>query len=93
MARRLKGAPDAQSLAVGLVRSSHVRRGDRRERDDLDGVDLDLAGTDLVSVAPRDRAGDRARRSLSRLSAAGNYRRRGIEMVASAIAHLARPKP
>jgi hypothetical protein len=32
----------AQRLAVGLAGSSNVRPGDRRERDKLDCVDLDL---------------------------------------------------
>jgi hypothetical protein len=37
----VRGAP-AQRLAVGLAGSSQVRSGDRRERDQLDRVDLDL---------------------------------------------------
>jgi hypothetical protein len=40
----------AQRLAVGLAGSSDVRSGDCRERDELDGVDLDLAGTDAVAA-------------------------------------------
>ncbi len=34
----------AQRLKVGLAGSSDVLRGDRRERDKLDGIDLDLTG-------------------------------------------------
>ena len=45
------GGALAQGLAVGLAGSSHVRPGDRRERDKLDGVDLDLTGTDPVAAA------------------------------------------
>ena len=36
----------AQRLAVRLARSSDVLPGDRRERDKLDGVKLDLTGAD-----------------------------------------------
>ena len=38
-----------QGLAVGLACSPDVRLGDRRERDELDGVDLDLTRTDPVA--------------------------------------------
>src|SRR5215211_4801665 len=41
----------AQGLAVGLAGLSDVRLGDRRERDKLDGVDLDQAGSDPVAAA------------------------------------------
>ena len=41
----------AQRLAVGFARSSHILAGDRRERDKLDGVDLDLTGADPVAAA------------------------------------------
>src|SRR3954451_18440330 len=44
---RVRGAV-AQRLAVGLAGSPDVLRGDRRERDKLDGVDLDQAGPDPV---------------------------------------------
>jgi hypothetical protein len=41
----------AQRLAVGLAGSSDVLRGDRRERDKLDGIDLDLTEADPVAAA------------------------------------------
>jgi hypothetical protein len=41
----------AQALAVGLTGSPDIRLGDRRERDELDGVDLDQAGADPVAAA------------------------------------------
>jgi hypothetical protein len=41
----------AQSLAVGLAGLPDVCLGDRRERDKLDGVDLDQAGADPVAAA------------------------------------------
>ena len=41
----------AQRLAIGLARSSDVLPSDRRERDKLDGVDLDLTGADPVAAA------------------------------------------
>jgi hypothetical protein len=44
----VRSAP-AQYLAVGLAGSSDVLSGDGRERDKLDGVDFDLAGTDRVA--------------------------------------------
>jgi len=47
---RVRGAV-AQGLAVGLAGSPDVRLGDRRERDELDGVDLDQAGADPVAAA------------------------------------------
>ena len=47
---RVRGAV-AQGLAVGLAGSPDVRLGDRRERDKLDGVDLDLTGADPVAAA------------------------------------------
>ena len=40
----------AQRLEVGLAGSSDVARGDRRERDELDGIDLDLARADPVAA-------------------------------------------
>jgi hypothetical protein len=43
--------PLAQRLAVGLAGSPDVLFGDRRERDEFDGVDLDLAGADTVAAA------------------------------------------
>ena len=46
----VRGTP-AQRLAVGLAGSSNVLRGDRRERDKLDGIDLDLTGADPVAAA------------------------------------------
>jgi hypothetical protein len=44
----------AQRLAVGLAGSSDVLRGDRRERNDLDVVNLDLTGADPVATAMLD---------------------------------------
>src|SRR4051812_30028594 len=44
------GGAVAQGLAVGLAGQSDVRLGDRRERDKLDGVDLDQAGADPVAA-------------------------------------------
>jgi hypothetical protein len=44
----------AQRLAVWLAGLSDVLRGDRRERDELDVVDLDLTGGDPVPAAPLD---------------------------------------
>jgi hypothetical protein len=41
----------AQRLAVGLAGSSDVRAGDRRERDKLDGIDLNLTGPDPIAAA------------------------------------------
>jgi hypothetical protein len=41
----------AQGLAVGFAGSPDVRLGDRRERDKLDGVDLDQTGADSVTAA------------------------------------------
>ena len=41
----------AQRLTVGLAGPSDVLAGDRRERDKLDGVDLDLTGPDPVAAA------------------------------------------
>jgi hypothetical protein len=41
----------AQRLAVGLAGSSDVLPRDRRERDKLDGIDLDLTGADPVAAA------------------------------------------
>ena len=41
----------AQRLAVGFARSSDVLPSDRRERDKLDGVDLDLTGADPLAAA------------------------------------------
>jgi hypothetical protein len=49
----VRGAP-AQRLAVGLAGSSDVLRGDRRERNDLDLVNLDLTGADPVATAMLD---------------------------------------
>ena len=40
-----------QGLAVGLAGSPDIRLGDRRERDELDRVDLDHTGTDPVAAA------------------------------------------
>jgi hypothetical protein len=37
-----------QRFAVGFPSESHVRSGDRGERDELDGVDLNLAGTNPI---------------------------------------------
>jgi hypothetical protein len=45
----MRGAP-AQRLAVWLARASDVLGVHRRERDKLDGVDLDLAGADAVAA-------------------------------------------
>ena len=50
---RVRGAV-AQRLAIGLAGSSNVRRSDRRERDKLDGVDLDQARPNPVAAAPLD---------------------------------------
>jgi hypothetical protein len=44
----------AQHLAIGFAGSSHVVAIDRRERDKLDGVDLDLTKADPVTAAPPD---------------------------------------
>jgi hypothetical protein len=41
----------AQGLAVRLARSSDVPIRDRRERDQLDRIDLDLTRTDAVAAA------------------------------------------
>jgi len=41
----------AQRLAVGLAGSSHVVSADRRERDQVDGVNLDLTGADSIAAA------------------------------------------
>jgi hypothetical protein len=41
----------AQRLAVGLAGSPEIRLGDRRERDELDGVDLDQTRADPVAAA------------------------------------------
>ena len=40
-----------QRLTVGLADPSDVLAGDRRERDKLDVVDLDLTGADPVAAA------------------------------------------
>jgi hypothetical protein len=47
---RVRGAV-AQGLAVGLTGSPDVRLRDRRERDELDGVDLDQTGANAVAAA------------------------------------------
>ncbi len=47
---RVRGAL-SQRVAVGFAGSADVMRGDRRERDQLDGVDLDLTETDSVAAA------------------------------------------
>jgi hypothetical protein len=44
----------AQRLTVGFARSSDVLAADRRERDNLDRVDLDLTGADPVTAASLD---------------------------------------
>ena len=44
------GAP-AQRLSVRLTGPPHVGRGDRRKRDELDRVDLDLTEANRVSAA------------------------------------------
>lgn len=44
----------AQRLPVGLAGASDVVGADRRERDKLDGIDLDLAETDPVTAADLD---------------------------------------
>jgi hypothetical protein len=41
----------AQRLAVGLAGSSDILRADRRERDKLDDIDLDLTGPGPVAAA------------------------------------------
>ena len=46
----VRSAP-AQRLAVGLAGPSDVRRGDRREWEQLAGVDLDLTKADPVTAA------------------------------------------
>ena len=43
--------PPAERLAVGLAGESHVLRSDRRERDKLDRVNLDLTEADAVPAA------------------------------------------
>jgi hypothetical protein len=48
---RVRGAL-AQGLAVGLAGEPDVRVRDRRERDELDGVDLDQTGADAVAARP-----------------------------------------
>ncbi len=45
------GGAVAKGLAVGLAGSPDVSRRDRRERDKLDGVDLDQTGADPVATA------------------------------------------
>ena len=45
------GGALAQFLAVELACSLHVLRADRRERDKLDGIDLDLTRADTVAAA------------------------------------------
>ncbi len=45
---RVRRAP-AKRLAVGLAGSPDVGGGDRRERDELDGIDLDLTGPHPVA--------------------------------------------
>jgi hypothetical protein len=45
------GGPGAQRLQIGLAGAAHVGRGDRRERQQLDGVDLDLPAADPVAAA------------------------------------------
>src|SRR3954468_3304882 len=47
---RVRGAV-AQGPAVGLAGSPHIRLGDRRERDELDGVDLDQTRANPVAAA------------------------------------------
>ena len=47
---RVRGAV-AQGLAVGLASSPDLRPGDRRERDKLDGVDLDQTWADPIAAA------------------------------------------
>ena len=47
---RVRGAL-AQGLEVGLAGSPNVRLGDRRKREELDGVDLDQTGADPVAAA------------------------------------------
>ena len=47
---RVRGAV-AQGLAVGLAGAPDVLLGDRRERNELDGVDLDLTEPDPVAAA------------------------------------------
>ena len=49
----VRGA-SAQGLAVGLAGSSDILLGNRRERDKLYVVDLNLPGTDAVSAARPD---------------------------------------
>jgi len=44
----------AQGLPIGLPRPSDVLRSDRRERNELYAVDLDLAGADAVAAARPD---------------------------------------
>ena len=41
----------AQGLAVGLTGSPHVSLRNRRERDKLDGVDLDQTGAHPIAAA------------------------------------------
>src|SRR4051812_27577871 len=47
---RVRGA-GAQGLAIGLAGLPDIRLGDRRERDELDRVDLDQTGPDPVAAA------------------------------------------
>src|SRR3954452_1315816 len=47
---RVRGA-GAQGLAIGLAGLPDIRLGDRRERDELDRVDLDQTGPDRVAAA------------------------------------------
>ena len=49
----VRGAP-AQHLAVELAGSSDIPPGDRRERDQFDGVHLDLTEADSVAAARLD---------------------------------------
>jgi S-adenosylmethionine:diacylglycerol 3-amino-3-carboxypropyl transferase len=67
----VSGAP-AQRVAVGLAGSSDVLPDDRRERDELDGVDLNLTRADPVAAALPDLRplpqSDRERDVLARTS-------------------------
>ena len=45
------GGALAQSLAIGLAGLLDVLGGDRREWDEVDGVDLDLTGADPIAAS------------------------------------------
>src|SRR4051812_11028313 len=105
---RVRGAV-AQGLAVGLTASPDVRLRDRRERDKLDGVDLDHAEANPVAAAlldlrplpEPDRQGDVAGQDvIAQLAAelhartlAGDVRRRPAQYATSLTGPPRTPSP